>query len=85
LDVSERAVRVVVRDPNKSHDEMLDPERSRRCNLGKWYRERKLVMSTLDPRALSSTNDSTLIDLVSPLLVMEEMMELKAFALARLR
>jgi hypothetical protein len=53
LDVSERAVRVVVRDPNKSHDEMLNPERSRRCNLGKWYRERKLEMSTLDPRAFS--------------------------------
>jgi hypothetical protein len=42
-------------------------------------------MSTLDPRAFFSTNDSTLIDLVSPLLAMEEMMELKTFALARLR
>jgi hypothetical protein len=46
--VSERVVKDVTRDPNKSHDEMMNPEveRSRRCNLGKWYREKKLEMST---------------------------------------
>ena len=49
MDVRERVVRVVIRDHSKFHDEMLNPERSRRCNSGKWYREKKLETSTLDP------------------------------------
>ena len=39
---SERVVRDVVRDSNKSHDEMLCPKRWRHCNLGKWSRGKKL-------------------------------------------
>ena len=79
---SERVVRDVIRDFNKSHDEMLHPKRSRRCNLGKWYREKKSEMSTLDGLTSHNTNDSTLLDRVpSSLVIMEEMTELRSSAL----
>jgi hypothetical protein len=78
MDENERVVRDVVRDPNKSHDEMLHPQRLRCCSLGKWYREKKLEMSTHDRPPFRNMSDSMLFDRVSsPLVVMEEMTELR--------
>ena len=80
--VSERVVRDVVRDPNKPHDEILQSQRLRECNLGKWYREKNSETSTLDPLLFCSMNDSMLLERVPFLLlmVMEEMMELRSSA-----
>ena len=79
MGTSSRVVRDVVRDPNKSHDEMTNPERRRRCNFGKWYREKKLEMSTLDVLSFCSLNDPMLFDRVSfPLAVIEEMTWLRS-------
>ena len=84
--VSERLVSDVVRELNKSHDEMPNPERSRCRNLGKWYREKKSEMSTFDLPVLCDMNDSMRFNRVSsPLVMMEEMMELRSSALAPLR
>jgi hypothetical protein len=85
--VSTRVVRDVVRDSIKSHDEMLNPGRSRHCSLGEWYWEKKSETSTLlDMLQFHNMNDSALFDRVSsPLVVVKEMMELRSFALAPLR
>jgi hypothetical protein len=81
-DASERVVRGVNCDLNKSHDGILIFGRSRRRGLGKWYREVKLEMSTFDTLLFSIMNDSTLIGGVSsPLVMTEEMTELRSSAL----
>ena len=46
LAVRSRVVRAVVRDPSKSHDEILHPKRRRHFNFGRWYREKKPETST---------------------------------------
>jgi hypothetical protein len=85
--VSERMVRDAARDSNKSHDEMLHPKRRIRCSLGKWYREKKLEMSTSsDQPVFRNMNDSTLFDRISsPLVMMEETTELRSSVLGPLR
>ena len=76
---SERVVRDVIRDFNKSHDEMLHLESSRRYNLGNWYRERKSEMSTLGSPPFRNMSDSMLIDrLSSPSTIIEEMIGLRS-------
>jgi hypothetical protein len=81
--LSERVVRDVAHDSNKSHDEMLRPKRWRHCNLGKWYREKKSEMSTLsDLLVFRNMNDSALLDQISsPSGVTEEMTESRSAAL----
>jgi hypothetical protein len=79
--VSEREVRDVVRDSNKSHDEMLHSKRWRRRNLGKLYREKKSETSTMsDLPRFRNMNDTGPFDWGPSLLViMEEMTEVEEF------
>ena len=80
----ERVVSDVIRDSNKSHDEMLHPKRRRCCNLGKWYREKKAETSTIVVDGLPPLcmiNDSMLIERgSSPLLTIAEMAQLRRSA-----
>ena len=86
LAVRSRVVRAVVRDPNKSHDEILHPKRRRYFNFGRRYREKKLETSTIVLTPLFWTmNDTTLFDRVSsPSVMIEEMTESRSSTLRQL-
>ena len=82
--VSSRVVRAVVRDPNKSNDEIQHPERRRHFSFGRWYREKKPVTSMLLPLLCLTMNDSILFKRVpSSSVTIKEMTKLRRSALQK--
>ena len=81
LVASERVVRDVICDFDKSRNEMLHPKRWRRRSLGRRYREKKPETSTFE-LLLRNMNDTILFDLVSsPWVTIEETTELRSAGL----